>query len=201
MRLVPSTVASLFFLRLLTHYPRRSVREWETRASSTVSPVKVCRCCASSCLYTCGSLPGQPWLPSAQPVVPSMHYPRHERISIESEGIGDDSSFAVLTWGVGRGFLEVPAATYDPRHYPGDQRGAEITFAERRGLADVSAALLRRLTAIQVVARALMSSPELINWGLVPRACLGLLALLCGNGYIVGINQARLLTRPAMVRG
>ena len=30
---------------------------------------------------------------------------------------------------------------------------------------------------------------KFINWGLLPRAILGVLALLCGNGYIVGINQ------------
>ena len=30
---------------------------------------------------------------------------------------------------------------------------------------------------------------QLIDWGLLPRAFLGVLALLCGNGYIVGINQ------------
>lgn len=29
----------------------------------------------------------------------------------------------------------------------------------------------------------------MIDWGLLPRAALGVLALLCGNGYIVGINQ------------
>jgi len=34
-----------------------------------------------------------------------------------------------------------------------------------------------------------MENPSAINWGLLPRALLGLLALLCGNGYIVGINQ------------
>eukprot|EP00898_Chlorokybus_atmophyticus_P003066 jgi/Chlat1/3760/Chrsp259S03941 len=28
-----------------------------------------------------------------------------------------------------------------------------------------------------------------LDWALLPRALLGLLALLCGNGYIVGINQ------------
>jgi len=43
----------------------------------------------------------------------------------------------------------------------------------------------------QVVIRALSENPALIDFGLVPRALLGLLALLCGNGYIVGINQAR----------
>lgn len=30
---------------------------------------------------------------------------------------------------------------------------------------------------------------QLIDWGLLPKAALGVLALLCGNGYIVGINQ------------
>ena len=39
--------------------------------------------------------------------------------------------------------------------------------------------------------RALSENPGLIDLGLVPRALLGLLALLCGNGFIVGINQAR----------
>ncbi|CAG9463732.1 unnamed protein product [Pedinophyceae sp. YPF-701] len=40
-----------------------------------------------------------------------------------------------------------------------------------------------------LVARALMETPNLIDWALLPRALLGLLALLCGNGFIVGINQ------------
>ena len=30
---------------------------------------------------------------------------------------------------------------------------------------------------------------QLIDWGLLPKAALGVAALLCGNGYIVGINQ------------
>jgi homogentisate solanesyltransferase len=40
-----------------------------------------------------------------------------------------------------------------------------------------------------VVTRALIENAGLIDWGLLPRAVLGLLALLCGNGFIVGINQ------------
>lgn len=40
-----------------------------------------------------------------------------------------------------------------------------------------------------LVARVLMENPSSINWMLMPRALIGLLALLCGNGYIVGINQ------------
>ncbi|GBG62965.1 hypothetical protein CBR_g34665 [Chara braunii] len=40
-----------------------------------------------------------------------------------------------------------------------------------------------------VVVRALMENSHAINWALTPRALRGLLALLCGNGYIVGINQ------------
>ena len=30
---------------------------------------------------------------------------------------------------------------------------------------------------------------QALDWGLLPRAALGVLALLCGNGFIVGINQ------------
>jgi len=30
---------------------------------------------------------------------------------------------------------------------------------------------------------------QVLDWALLPRAALGVLALLCGNGYIVGINQ------------
>jgi hypothetical protein len=35
----------------------------------------------------------------------------------------------------------------------------------------------------------LLANIDAIDWGLLPRALMGLLALLCGNGYIVGINQ------------
>lgn len=40
-----------------------------------------------------------------------------------------------------------------------------------------------------LVTKALLENPHLIDWGLLPRALMGLIALLCGNGYIVGINQ------------
>lgn len=40
-----------------------------------------------------------------------------------------------------------------------------------------------------LVARALLENPQLIDWSLLPKALRGLLALLAGNGYIVGINQ------------
>lgn len=40
-----------------------------------------------------------------------------------------------------------------------------------------------------LVTRALLENPSLINWLLLPKALRGLLALLCGNGFIVGINQ------------
>lgn len=39
------------------------------------------------------------------------------------------------------------------------------------------------------VLRALLENPQKINFNLIPRACIGLIALLCGNAYIVGINQ------------
>jgi hypothetical protein len=40
-----------------------------------------------------------------------------------------------------------------------------------------------------VVSKVLLTNSQAIDWGLLPRALMGLLALLCGNGYIVGINQ------------
>lgn len=40
-----------------------------------------------------------------------------------------------------------------------------------------------------VTAKALLENPQLIDWSLLPRALIGVLALLCGNAYIVGINQ------------
>ncbi|KAJ4824843.1 putative homogentisate phytyltransferase 2, chloroplastic [Turnera subulata] len=40
-----------------------------------------------------------------------------------------------------------------------------------------------------LVARALLENPNLIKWSLLLKALSGLLALICGNGYIVGINQ------------
>ena len=43
--------------------------------------------------------------------------------------------------------------------------------------------------SISVTARALIENPEAINWILLPRAVIGVLTLLCGNGFIVGINQ------------
>lgn len=45
------------------------------------------------------------------------------------------------------------------------------------------------LGSCAVTAKAVLENPQLIDWALLPRAALGVLALLCGNGYIVGINQ------------
>lgn len=45
------------------------------------------------------------------------------------------------------------------------------------------------LGSITLTARALVENPALLDWSLLPTAMLGVLALLCGNGYIVGINQ------------
>jgi len=39
------------------------------------------------------------------------------------------------------------------------------------------------------VIRALKENPHSISINLVPKALIGLFALLCGNFYIVGINQ------------
>lgn len=40
-----------------------------------------------------------------------------------------------------------------------------------------------------LVTKALLENSHLVDWALLPRALMGLIALLCGNGYIVGINQ------------
>lgn len=45
------------------------------------------------------------------------------------------------------------------------------------------------LGSFALVARALIENPNLIRWSLVLKAVSGLVALICGNGYIVGINQ------------
>eukprot|EP00262_Sarcandra_glabra_P011454 TRINITY_DN2744_c0_g1_i2.p1 TRINITY_DN2744_c0_g1~~TRINITY_DN2744_c0_g1_i2.p1 ORF type:complete len:403 (-),score=57.61 TRINITY_DN2744_c0_g1_i2:71-1279(-) len=45
------------------------------------------------------------------------------------------------------------------------------------------------LGSTALVVRALIENSHLINWCLLPKALCGLLALICGNGYIVGINQ------------
>ncbi|KAK6149259.1 hypothetical protein DH2020_016784 [Rehmannia glutinosa] len=45
------------------------------------------------------------------------------------------------------------------------------------------------LGSLSLVTRALLENPNLIRWSLLLKAFSGLLALICGNGYIVGINQ------------
>ncbi|XP_010519997.1 PREDICTED: homogentisate solanesyltransferase, chloroplastic [Tarenaya hassleriana] len=45
------------------------------------------------------------------------------------------------------------------------------------------------LGSAALVGRALIENTHLIKWSLVFKALSGLLALICGNGYIVGINQ------------
>lgn len=40
-----------------------------------------------------------------------------------------------------------------------------------------------------LVARALLENRHLITWWLTFKAFCGVIALICGNGYIVGINQ------------
>ncbi|XP_020235374.1 homogentisate solanesyltransferase, chloroplastic isoform X2 [Cajanus cajan] len=45
------------------------------------------------------------------------------------------------------------------------------------------------LGSFALVARALIENSNLIKWSLLFKAFSGLFALICGNGYIVGINQ------------
>lgn len=80
-----------------------------------------------------------------------------------------------------RRFLAVFAAAYDSWHGVGNHgctKEACFSFAATK-------------YTQQVVVRALSEHPALVDLSLVPRALLGLVALLCGNGFIVGINQAR----------
>lgn len=44
-------------------------------------------------------------------------------------------------------------------------------------------------TWVACLLQVLLANVDAIDWGLLPRALMGLFALLCGNGYIVGINQ------------
>ena len=41
-----------------------------------------------------------------------------------------------------------------------------------------------------VTTRALLENPHLIDWGLLPKALMGLLALLCGNGCVLSCQSA-----------
>ncbi|KAJ6839585.1 putative homogentisate phytyltransferase 2, chloroplastic [Iris pallida] len=45
------------------------------------------------------------------------------------------------------------------------------------------------LGSTALVTKALIENPNLINWSLTIKALYGVVALICGNGYIVGINQ------------
>ncbi|XP_022151404.1 homogentisate solanesyltransferase, chloroplastic-like [Momordica charantia] len=45
------------------------------------------------------------------------------------------------------------------------------------------------LGSVSLVTRALIENSHLIKWSLLLKALSGLFALICGNGYIVGINQ------------
>ncbi|KAF9596142.1 hypothetical protein IFM89_007195, partial [Coptis chinensis] len=45
------------------------------------------------------------------------------------------------------------------------------------------------LGSVALVSRALIENTDLIKWPLLFKALCGVFALICGNGYIVGINQ------------
>ncbi|TKY53218.1 Homogentisate solanesyltransferase [Spatholobus suberectus] len=75
--------------------------------------------------------------------------------------------------------------------------GSDRPFAERLlDLKDACWRFLRphtirgtALGSVALVARALIENSNLIKWSLLFKAFSGLFALICGNGYIVGINQ------------
>ncbi|EXB29328.1 Homogentisate phytyltransferase 2 [Morus notabilis] len=61
----------------------------------------------------------------------------------------------------------------------------EVSFA--RHVLKLELLMPDRIRAL--VSRALIENPNLIKWSLLFKAFSGLFALICGNGYIVGINQ------------
>lgn len=137
-------------------------------------------------------------LTQTRPAVPLILLsPAHwAYVNLSREEVGEISTHALglpsaaFSHRARRGILEVLETAHDPWDDSGDDCGAERPGNSFCGpLTWEHIHLLTFLRLKQVVIRALASSPELINWGLVPRAILGLLALLCGNGYIVGINQ------------
>jgi homogentisate solanesyltransferase len=82
-----------------------------------------------------------------------------------------------------------------PEYEDGDAQSVDVT-AKANTLAGAIWKFVRPHTirgtilgTTAIVTRCLLANPELFNLALVPRALLGLVALLCGNGYIVGINQ------------
>ncbi|XP_068642807.1 homogentisate solanesyltransferase, chloroplastic-like [Aristolochia californica] len=108
------------------------------------------------------------------------------------------STSAVL---VGR-FYSRPISCSRPKHVTiraCTQVGASESDSSWRKLANQKDAFWRFLRphtirgtifgSTAMLARALIENPNLINWWLLPRALTGLFALICGNGYIVGINQ------------
>lgn len=76
-----------------------------------------------------------------------------------------------------------------PRVQENDAGACAPTSAQPRTPQPAGARPHARMRACVRSYRAIMENPDAINWALLPRALLGLVALLCGNGYIVGINQ------------
>ncbi|EPS68534.1 hypothetical protein M569_06233, partial [Genlisea aurea] len=77
-----------------------------------------------------------------------------------------------------------------------DAAGTDPVFSKISNFKDAFWRFLRphtirgtTLGSISLVVRALIENPNLIRWSLLLKAFSGLLALICGNGYIVGINQ------------
>ncbi|GIL56207.1 hypothetical protein Vafri_11649 [Volvox africanus] len=106
----------------------------------------------------------------------------------------------------GRRFNSVSAARTSRRQFfvaasaasvPAPGRGGDGGFAQKLESFPVAFWKFLRPHTIRgtilgttaVTAKALIENPHCIDWSLLPRALLGLVALLCGNGYIVGINQ------------
>jgi len=119
-----------------------------------------------------------------------VHLPRPGR------AFGSYSPKPQRPWGLHSASQTVPSRIRTPR-------GAEVTVEGGEIGSDSTAGPLRAfwkflrphtirgtiLGSSAMVARAVIENGKPPDWSLLPLALCGVLALLCGNGYIVGINQ------------
>lgn len=92
--------------------------------------------------------------------------------------------------------MEIPKATYYSRNNSRflvscfcANPAFSVILSSYGGISGIPNCSSVILSDSALVARALIENPTLIRWSLVLKAVSGLVALICGNGYIVGINQ------------
>ncbi|CAH9068261.1 unnamed protein product [Cuscuta epithymum] len=114
---------------------------------------------------------------------PSETFPSSDGIR-SSRTFSKSASVKLCRRGSVLAFSQVGAAGYDPGLNKISQfRDAFWRFLRPHTIRGTT------LGSVSLVARALIENPNLIRWSLLLKAFYGLFALICGNGYIVGINQ------------